>query len=143
LEFRGDLEAAARAWLDLGCPYEAAVVRSMSGDEAQLRVALDAFREMGGRIAAAATERRLRAMGVRGLRRGPRATNIDAPHGLTAREHEVLQCLVAGMSNAEIADRLYISPKTVDHHVSAVLSKIGVHSRGAAAREGVRLGLNA
>lgn len=141
LEFEGDLAGAAQSWSALGCPYEAAVVRSLSSDEPTLRAALEGFRTLGGRPAAASTERRLRAMGVRGLPRGPRVATGKAPHGLTPREREVLECLVDGMTNAQIAERLFISPKTVDHHVSSVLSKIGVHSRGAAAREGVRLGL--
>ncbi len=143
LEFDGDLEGAAQAWSALGCPYEAAVVRSLSSDESMLRAAFEGFRTMGGRPAASWTGRRLRDMGVRGLPRGPRADTTDAPHGLTPRERDVLGCLVDGLTNGQIAERLYISAKTVDHHVSSVLSKMGVHSRGAAAREGVRLGLSA
>ncbi len=65
--------------------------------------------------------------------RGPRSTTRQNPFGLTARQMDILSLLTAGLSNAEIAAQLYISPKTVDHHVSAVLSRLDVHSREAAA----------
>jgi DNA-binding NarL/FixJ family response regulator len=53
----------------------------------------------------------------------------------------VLRLIVQGLRNAEIADRLVVATKTIDHHVSSILTKLGVSSRGAAAREAVRLGL--
>ena len=57
------------------------------------------------------------------------------------RELDVLELLVAGLSNASIADRLVVSPRTVDHHVSSILRKLDVPSRGAASAEAARLGL--
>lgn len=73
--------------------------------------------------------RRLRALGARGIARGPRPTTRANPSGLTNREMEVWQLLAGGLRNAEIADRLSLSEKTVDHHVSSVLAKLGVRSR--------------
>ena len=64
-----------------------------------------------------------------------------APAGLTAREREVLALLSEGLPDREISRRLFISERTVHHHVSAVLAKIGVPSRTAAAREAARLGV--
>ena len=78
---------------------------------------------------------------MKAIPRGPRATTRSDPHGLTAREQEVLRLLAQDLPNQEIARRLFISEKTVGHHVSAILKKIGVSSRVAAAREAERLGV--
>jgi DNA-binding NarL/FixJ family response regulator len=83
---------------------------------------------------AAQVARRLRELGVRHIPRGPRSATKSHPAGLTAREAEVLALVAEGRSNAEIAASLFLSPKTVEHHVSAVLTKLGVDSRESAAR---------
>ena len=75
------------------------------------------------------------------ISRGPRRVTRAAPAGLTAREQEVLALLADGLADREISQKLFISERTVHHHVSAVLSKIGVSSRTAAAREAARLGI--
>ena len=94
--------------------------------------------EVGARAAAAAARRRMKQLGVRAIPRGPRPSTRSAPAGLTAREQEVLALLTEGLPDREISARLFISERTVHHHVSAVLSKIGVSSRTAAAREAAR-----
>ena len=83
----------------------------------------------------------MKELGVKAIPRGPRPATRAAPAGLTAREQEVLALLSEGLSDREISRRLFISERTVHHHVSAVLAKIGVSSRTAAAREAARLGL--
>ena len=79
--------------------------------------------------------------GVRDLQLGPRGATKLNPAGLTARELEVPALIVDGLRNSEIAARLFLSEKTVDHHVSAILRKLGVSSRLKAAAEASRLGL--
>jgi DNA-binding CsgD family transcriptional regulator/tetratricopeptide (TPR) repeat protein len=125
----GDWRGAADAWARMGCPYERADVLSDAGDDEARLEALTAFDAFGAVRAAAHLRRRLRAAGVRRVPRGPRPTTRDAPAGLTPRETEVLELVVQGATNAEIAQALVIAPKTVDHHVSAVLAKLGVSSR--------------
>ncbi|HEX5799271.1 MAG TPA: LuxR C-terminal-related transcriptional regulator, partial [Gaiellaceae bacterium] len=125
----------------IGCPYEAAVARADSEDEAERRRALSELRALGAAPAARSLERQLRAGGARGLRRGPRAATRGNPGGLTARQLEVLALLATGLSNPEIAARLVVSPKTVEHHVSAILRTLGVRSRVEAGVAAARLGV--
>jgi DNA-binding CsgD family transcriptional regulator len=141
LQVRGDWAGAAAAWEARGCPYEAARARADAPDEAVLREALIAFERLGARPAAATVARKLRDLGARGIPRGPRPTTRANPANLTPRELEVLALVVEGRRNTEIADRLFLSPKTVDHHVSALLAKLGVHARGEAAAAAARLGI--
>jgi DNA-binding CsgD family transcriptional regulator/tetratricopeptide (TPR) repeat protein len=142
LQMAGALAAAADRWRALGCPYEAAAALADSDQEPQLRAALTELEHLGARPLAAAVARRLRELGVRGLARGPRAPTRANPANLTAREAEVLALVAEGLRNADIARRLFVSPKTVDHHVSAILTKLGVRTRGEAARAAARLGIN-
>ena len=83
----------------------------------------------------------MREHGIRSIPAGPRAATRAHPLGLTRREHEVLDLICAGHTNAEIAGQLFISAKTVDHHVSAVLAKLGAPSREVAASQAARFGL--
>jgi DNA-binding CsgD family transcriptional regulator len=137
----GDWEQAASRWTQLGCRYEAALALLGSGQEAALRDALSIFTDLGAGAAAGITRHAMREHGVRSIPAGPRAATRAHPLGLTRREHEVLDLIVDGRTNAEIAGQLFISAKTVDHHVSAVLAKLGVPDRNAAARQAARLGV--
>ena len=111
-----------------------------SGDEQSLRAALAEFQRLGARPAAAIVTRRLREQhGVRSVPRGRSTETNSNPAKLTRREVEVLALIREGSSNAEIAGRLVLSEKTVHHHVSAILRKLGVSSRGQAASEAKRL----
>ena len=141
-ELRGEWAAAARAWDALGCPYEAALALADSDEEAGLERALESFQRLGAVPAARATARRLRMRGVRSVARGPRRSTMDNPGQLTSRQIEILELLTDGLTNAEIAARLYITPKTVAHHVSAILGKLDVRSRKQAAAAAARLGLS-
>jgi DNA-binding NarL/FixJ family response regulator len=71
----------------------------------------------------------MRSLGIRSVPAGQRAATRENPLGLTQREQEVLELLCEGRTNASIATKLVISPKTVDHHVSSVLAKLGVSKR--------------
>ena len=141
LSITADPQAAARHWLQIGCPYEAALALADTDDPDALREAHDDLQAMGARPAAAFVARRLRERGVRGVPRGPRPRTRENPAGLTARELEVLPLLAEGLRNADIAQRLVVSHKTDDHHVSAILRKLGVRTRGEASAEAARLGL--
>jgi DNA-binding CsgD family transcriptional regulator/tetratricopeptide (TPR) repeat protein len=123
---------AARDWSLRGCPYEEARALGEGDRVAQVR-ALEIFDELGAVPAAALLRRRMRAGGEQRIPRGPRKTTRVNQFGLTRRELGVLGQLVRGASNQEIAASLFISAKTVDHHVSAILGKIGATSRKEAA----------
>jgi DNA-binding CsgD family transcriptional regulator/tetratricopeptide (TPR) repeat protein len=125
----GDHRRAAAAWQAIGCPYETAWALADVDDEHALRSALDLLISLGAEPLTARVRRRLRAIGASNIPRGPRATTASSPSGLTAREQEVLGLLSAGMTDREIADRLVVSPRTVSHHVSAILGKLGVRRR--------------
>ncbi|MGI8448602.1 MAG: helix-turn-helix domain-containing protein, partial [Streptosporangiaceae bacterium] len=137
----GDWAGAARLWQDLGCPHEAAMALLDSQDEDALREALQILAGLRATAVIRVARKKMRALGFRSIPAGPRAATREHPLGLTRREHEVLDLLVDGRTNAEIAGQLFISAKTVDHHVSAVLAKLGAPSRTVAASEALRLGL--
>ena len=140
LQITGDWHAAADFWARTGCPYEQAMAL-MDGDEPAQRRALAIFERLGARPAAEVVRRRLRAVGVRSLPRGPRSTTRNNPQGLTNRQLEILLLLAEGLHNAEIADRLSTTPKTVAHHVSDVLAKLNVRSRAEAVSMAHQLGI--
>jgi DNA-binding CsgD family transcriptional regulator len=121
--------------------YDDALVLLDSGDEEQLRTALDVLQQLGAAPAAAIAVRRLRELGARGVPRGPRRATLENPAGLTKRELEVLVLVASGLRDSEIAGRLVLSERTVGHHVRAVLRKLGVRNRSQASAEAVRLGL--
>jgi ATP/maltotriose-dependent transcriptional regulator MalT len=141
LHAAGDYRAAAAAWARIGCPYQRAEALGDSADEGDLRGALDILQRLGASVLEARVRSRMRERGVRRIPRGPRASSRANPAGLSAREAEVLRLVCLGFRNSDIAERLVLSTKTVDHHVSAVLRKLGVSTRQAAREEAGRLGL--
>ncbi|HWT97026.1 MAG TPA: AAA family ATPase [Terriglobales bacterium] len=141
LQIAGDAPAAAAAWAALDCPYEQALALADGEDEAGLRQALEICERLQAAALSGIIRRKLRASGVRGIARGAQERTRQNPHGLTARELKVLSLLIEGCRNAEIARRLFVSEKTVDHHVSSILGKLEVRSRGEAAAVARRLSL--
>jgi DNA-binding CsgD family transcriptional regulator len=137
----GDWRAAANAWHPLGCPYQQALALACADrDEAQLE-ALALLDALGARQAAQRLRRQLRQRGHLRVPRGPTRATAANPAGLTGRQVEVLGLLAEGLTDAEIAARLSLSAKTVGHHVSALLAKLGVGSRRQAAAAAHRLGV--
>jgi DNA-binding NarL/FixJ family response regulator len=129
----GRWQEAAALWEALGCRYDAAMARAEMPDADSLRAALAALDELGARADADRAANRLRGLRIPVPRR-PRRTTAANPSGLTDRELQVLELLRAGLTNTEIAGRMFISAKTAEHHVSAILTKLGVESRTEAAQ---------
>jgi len=139
-QFAGDWQAAAQAWRALGCPCEAA--RALAeGDHEARRQALVEFERLGAYAMARHLRRELQRDGVQGVPRGQRTSTQSNPHGLTAREMDVLRLLCSGLKNAEIAGHLHRSVRTVDHHVAAVFAKLGVNTRTEAMAAALAVGV--
>jgi DNA-binding CsgD family transcriptional regulator len=141
LEMAGKCELAAQSWAMIGCPYESALALAGADDEPGLRRALTELHRLGARPAAGIVTRKLLARGARGVPRGARPVTKQNPASLTGREVEVLALVAEGLRNSDVAERLFLSCKTVDHHVSAILRKLDVRTRGEATAEAARLGL--
>jgi DNA-binding CsgD family transcriptional regulator/tetratricopeptide (TPR) repeat protein len=134
-----DLHTAIAEFSRLGMPYEtawtrlilAAVLRTSEPEvaAAEARAALTVFENLGAGAGADAAAALLRELGVKAARLGPKGVGT-----LTKRETEVLGLLEEGLSNPEIAERLYLSRKTVEHHVASILSKLGARNRSDALR---------
>jgi len=140
LELAGDTAAAAKRWRELGCPYEAALALAQSDAPADLQSAHDELQRLEAKPAAGFVAQRLREVGAR-VSRGPRPSTRENPANLTARELEVLTLVAQGLRNADVAKQLFLAEKTVGHHVSAILRKLDVRTRGEAGAEGARLGI--
>jgi DNA-binding CsgD family transcriptional regulator/tetratricopeptide (TPR) repeat protein len=139
LLLRGDWRAAADRWERIGCPYERADALA-DGDVPAREEAFQTFIALGAWPAADRVRQALRRAGVTRVRRGPRPTTRAHPAGLTPRQSEVLMLLARQLSNPAIGERLFVSPKTVEHHVSAILGKLDVGSRDEAVEEARRRG---
>jgi Response regulator containing a CheY-like receiver domain and an HTH DNA-binding domain len=139
----GAAREAAQAFLKMGCPYEAALAMADTDEEEAMRRALGILMGLGATAAARLVRQRMRRLGLRSIPVGARTTTRAHPAGLTRREREVLDLICAGRTNAEIAQRMFLSVKTVDRHVSAVLAKLGAPTRRDAAAKARGLGLAA
>jgi len=140
LHMSGNWRAAAEAWKEIGCPYEEAIALA-DGNETAQRSALAIFERLGAGPVAERLRQALRATGVRGIPRGPRPSTKHNPAGLTTRQMEVLVLMAQGLANTEIAERLFTSTRTIDHHVSTILAKLDVRTRAEAVSHAFQSGL--
>ena len=136
---RGDWASAAAQWKERHCPYYQALALADAPDEEHLREALDIFDSLGAKPAVGFVRRRMRELGFRGTHHRPRRSTRANPAGLTAREMEILELVGLGLSNSVIAERLFLSAKTVEHHVSSILAKLDVKDRHEAVRRASEL----
>lgn len=141
LLFVGQYAAAADAFQALSSPYGAALALIDSGDPALARRALDLLDRLGADAVAAKVRLDLQARGMRTVPAPRRTTTLANPAGLTARQVEVLRLLEDSLTNVELAERLFLSVKTVDHHVSAILTKLEVTKRRDAVRRAREVGI--
>lgn len=135
----GDHAAAVARLHEARLPYDEGLASIDRGRESDLRHAIELLDGLGAVPAAALARRRLAALGVSSVPRGPNRATRANPAGLTPRQVDVLELLVQGCSNVEIAERLVLSVRTVEDHVSGVLAKLDVTSRDAAGRIGAEL----
>ena len=136
----GSWAEAAKIWLDLGAPFERALALCEGDMDAQ-HLGLTILDEMGALAVSDRLRKEMREAGMCNIPRGPHASTRANPAGLTRRQMDVLKLLDEGLANVAIAERLFVSPKTVDHHVSAILAKLNARSRGEAAAIGRTQGL--
>jgi DNA-binding NarL/FixJ family response regulator len=128
MEWDGRVAEASQWWEERGYPIEAAVTRAMIPD-ANLEAVFSGLSGLGADGVIRGLRRELQRRGVARIPRGQREATRQNPSGLTERQAEVLSLMVSGLSNAAIAEKLFISEKTASHHVSAVLAKLNVSSR--------------
>lgn len=140
MQMMGDWQTAADIWRAIGCDYEVAMALADGPEDAKL-AALEILDRLGARPLADRLRHELRSLGVGGVPRGPRRHTLSNPGGLTDRQLEVLHLIVLGASNHRIAEQLFISKKTVEHHVAAIYTKLGVSSRPEAMVAAARLGI--
>ncbi len=127
-------------WKETGSPYERALAM-FRGNADDKREALGEMQKLGAKVVYEKLKKEMRSSGIKKIPRGMRQNTCTNPAQLTDREMDVLQLLKEGMQNKEIARRLYISAKTVDHHISSILFKLDVNSRMKAVREAFRLAI--
>ncbi len=132
LQITGRWREAADEWHELGVPYQQALALA-DGDEAARKKAFEILESLGAAKTISKLKQEMRETGLKNIPKGPRKSTRQNLAGLTVRQMEVLELLPENLTNIEIAEKLFISPKTVDHHISAILSKLGVSSRSHAA----------
>jgi predicted ATPase/DNA-binding CsgD family transcriptional regulator len=137
---RRDWQAAADEFGELGWDYDRALMLSLFDEEPALAEAVEIARRLGAEPLIKRVADRMRELDLR-VPSGPRQRTRENPAGLTARQLEVLALITEGLTNAEIAERLVVSPRTAEHHVAAVLTKLGATTRREAARRASELGL--
>jgi DNA-binding CsgD family transcriptional regulator/tetratricopeptide (TPR) repeat protein len=141
LELDGEWVRAAECWTRLGCSYDAAMALLGALDEHAYNLAFKTFTGLGASSAIRVVKEKLRVIDAASIPVGPRASTRAHPFGLTKRENDVLTLMVAARTNTQIAAKLGISTKTVEHHVTAILAKMGAPNRTSAVRQAIQLEL--
>ncbi|HET9277059.1 MAG TPA: LuxR C-terminal-related transcriptional regulator, partial [Flavitalea sp.] len=131
-------QGAAVLWEKAGCPYRQALAL-FEGTDDDKRKAISIVHGLGADAVYEKMKMQMRNSGIRNIPRGMRKSTLSNPAQLTSRELDVLHLLKEGMQNKEIAGKLFISGKTVDHHISSILFKLDVNSRAKAVTEAVRM----
>jgi len=137
---RNSALAAARLWKTIGCPYEEALAL-FEGNESDKKAAIEIVLNLGADMVYRKMKLEMRAYGIRSIPRGARKSTRSNPKNLTQREMEILGHLGAGLQNKEIAAKLFIAPRTVDHHISSIFFKLDVNSRTKAVHEAIQQGI--
>ena len=132
LEWAGQADKAVRSWEERGFVVQALVTRATVAN-ANLDSVFRELNRLGADGVIRGLRRELQRRGVKRVPRGEHRATVQHPAGLTPRQAEVLSLMTSGLSNAAIAEELFISEKTASHHVSSVLSKLNVSSRLQAA----------
>jgi DNA-binding CsgD family transcriptional regulator len=129
----GDWSHAADLFSEVGWEYSQALMLSLLDTHEALDAAIEVARRLGAPPLERRVSRRMRDLDF-SIPRRPLEATLANPASLTPRQAEVLELLAEGLTNAELADRLYVSPRTAEHHVQAILTKLGVSTRREAAR---------
>ncbi|MFO7525273.1 MAG: LuxR C-terminal-related transcriptional regulator [Ignavibacteriaceae bacterium] len=132
LQIKGDWLAAAKVWEELKCPYEQALALC-DGNEKAMKRSIEIFDSLGAAATSQLIKQKMRKSGIKNIPKGARQSTKTNPYGLTGRQLEILKLVAEGFSNSEIGNKLYISPRTVENHVSTIFSKLDIHSRTEAA----------
>ncbi|HTE47086.1 MAG TPA: AAA family ATPase [Gemmatimonadaceae bacterium] len=140
-QIAGDWRAAADEWERLGSPLQQAAALADADDAGSLHEALAVLTRLGSEAGCALVRRRMRSLRIRGIPRGARPSTRSNPARLTTRQLEILALVCEGRRDAEIAAHCFLSTKTVGHHVSAILGKLGVRSRGEASAAARAIGI--
>lgn len=138
--YTGDIVKDVGLWKEWGCPYEEAL-SLFEGNEKDKRKAIEMISALGGTAVYEKLKRDMRVSGIKNLPRGKRKSTLANVAHLTGRELDVLQLLKEGLKNREIAGKLFISSKTVDHHISAILFKLEADTRAKAVNEAIHRGI--
>ena len=137
LSNKTEAQKTAAMWEQLSSPYEQALAL-FEGREDDQRNAITIIQKLGANAVYEKLKLQMRSSGIKSIPRGARKSTQLNPALLTNRELDILQLLKEGLQNKEIADKLFISPKTVDHHISSIFYKLEVNSRAKAVQEATR-----
>jgi DNA-binding CsgD family transcriptional regulator len=125
-------------WQQAGRKYEHAI-NLFEGNTSDKKIAISTINSLGATRVYEKMKLEMRTSGIRSIPRGMRKSTLENPANLTRRELDILFLLKESLQNKEIAERLFISAKTVDHHISSILFKLDAKSRAKAVTEAMRL----